>query len=396
MHTAIIRLQCGTLSVLVTSHLRTLLWPVGLFLLAATMFGIARYARHRDFYDFVVYRIAAERALAAAPLYRPDDGHYQFKYFPAFAVAAIPLALIDQDIAIGAWFFLSFGLLVAFVRRSVRALPGRRHGELTLALLTTLLLGRFYVRELIFGQDNVLFGLMLVLALTAVQTQRVALAGALVALTVFIKPNGVVLLPWIAAVGGVTAVAASIGGLTAGFVFPIVRYGWRGNLELLSGWYTTVTSTTPENLMSLQNISLATMWAKWIGPGTAGATLAVVTGVALLVLVAWVWAVRAHVSDPDYLEVALLMLLIPLVSPQSWDYVLLLGTPAVVCLVDRLPDVSWRWRFVIGSALVFMGFSFFDVVRRTLYYGIQRASLMTVAALVLAVGLVHLRSRALA
>src|SRR5262245_2560912 len=360
------------------------------------MFATARIARQRDFYDFVVYRIAAHLALAATPLYRPEDGHYQFKYFPAFAVAAIPLALIDQDTAIGAWFFLSFGLLVAFVRRSVRALPGRRHGELALALLTTLLLGRFYVRELIFGQDNVLFGLMLVLALTAVQAQRVALAGALVALTVFIKPNGVLLLPWVAAVGGVTAAAASIGGLAAGFVLPIVRYGWRGNLELLSSWYTTVTSTTPENLMSLQNISLATMWAKWIGPGTASAILAVVTGVALLALVAWVWAVRARVSDPDYLEVALLMLLIPLVSPQSWDYVLLLGTPAVVCLVDRLPDVSWRWRFVIGSALAFTGFSFFDVVRRTLYYGIQRASLMSVAAMVLAVGLVHLRSRALA
>ena len=198
------------------------------------------------------------------------------------------------------------------------------------------------------------------------------------------------------AVGGVTAVASSIAGLAAGFVLPIVRYGWRGNLELLSGWYTTVTSTTTENLMSLQNISLATMWAKWIGPGPAGATLAAVTGAALLALVVWVWAVRARVSDPDYLEVALLMLLIPLVSPQSWDYVLLLGTPAVVCLMDRLPDVSRRWQFVIGSALVFTGFSFFDVVRRTLYYGIQRASLMSVAAMVLAVGLVHLRSRALA
>jgi hypothetical protein len=329
-------------------------------------------------------------------LYRPDDGHFQFKYFPAFAVAAIPLAKISLDTAIAAWFFLSFGLLVAFVRRSVRGLPGRRHGELALAWLTTLLLGRFYVRELVFGQDNVLFGLVLVLALAAVQARRLAYAGALVALAVFIKPNGVVFLPWIAVAGGVMAAASSAAGLAAGFALPAILYSWRGNLELLSGWYTTVTSTTPENLLSLQNISLATMWAKWVGPGPAASALALITGVALLALVVWVWAARARVSDPDYLEVALLMLLVPLLSPQSWDYVLLLGTPAVVCLVDRLPDVSWKWRFVIGAALVFTGFAFFDVVRRTMYYGIQRASLMSVAAMVLAVGLVHLRARALA
>jgi hypothetical protein len=380
----------------VKTHVRAVLWTVALFLLAVTIFGIARYLRHRDFYDFVVYRIAGERALNATPLYRPNDGHYQFKYFPAFAVAAIPLAKIDLDTAIAGWFFLSFGLLVAFVRRSVRALPGRRHGELTLAWLTALFLGRFYVRELILGQDNVLFGLALVLALTAVQARRFALAGALVALTAFIKPNGVLFLPWIAAAGGVAAATSSVATLTAGFALPAIFYGWHGNLTLWSTWYTTVTSTTSENLMSLQSISLATMWARWIGPGPAAAVLAVVTGFVLLASVVWVWAVRARVTDPDYLEAALLMLLVPLLSPQSWDYVLLIGTPAVTCLVDRVPEVSRRWRFVIVTALVFTGFTFYDLVRHAINYGIVRASLLSVAAIVLAVGLVHLRARALA
>src|SRR5262245_21570394 len=197
------------------------------------MFATARIARQRDFYDFVVYRIAAHLALAATPLYRPEDGYFHFKYFPAFAVAAIPLAKVDQEVAIAAWFFLSFGLLVAFVRRSVRALPDRRHGELALALLATLFLGRFYIRELTFGQDNVLFGVLLLLALTALRGGHVALAGVLVASAVFIKPNGVLLLPWIAVVGGVKAAAASVAGLAAGFALPIVLYGWRGNLALL-------------------------------------------------------------------------------------------------------------------------------------------------------------------
>ena len=44
--------------------------------------------------DFEVYRTAAARALDAEPLYRADDGHYQFKYLPAFALAMAPFAWI--------------------------------------------------------------------------------------------------------------------------------------------------------------------------------------------------------------------------------------------------------------------------------------------------------------
>ena len=53
---------------------------------------------------------------------------------------------------------------------------------------------------------------------------------------------------------------------------------------------------------------------------------------------------RARVSSPSYLEFGLLMLLVPLISPQGWDYVLLLATPAVVCLVDRFDEVTMPWR----------------------------------------------------
>ena len=40
--------------------------------------------------DLEVYWTAASRARSAAPLYRSEDGHYQFKYLPAFAVLTAP------------------------------------------------------------------------------------------------------------------------------------------------------------------------------------------------------------------------------------------------------------------------------------------------------------------
>ncbi len=127
-------------------------------------------------------------------------------------------------------------------------------------------------------------------------------------------------------------------------MLPALVYGWSGNVDQLVGWFTTVTGTTEGTLLGADNVSLAAMWAKWIGIGAPATALATVTTGAALGLVATVWVRRREIANPDYLEFALLLLLIPLLSPQGWDYVLLLGTPAVVCLLDRWSDVSREWK----------------------------------------------------
>jgi hypothetical protein len=59
---------------------------------------------HRQMVDFGVYRTAAMRARAAEPLYRTEDGHYQFKYLLAFAIAMTPFAMLNNDAAKAIWF----------------------------------------------------------------------------------------------------------------------------------------------------------------------------------------------------------------------------------------------------------------------------------------------------
>ena len=66
------------------SRLRPFLWPVLLVVFACSIY-LTRI--HRYQVDFEVYRTAAQRVVHGEPLYRADDGHYQFKYLPAFAVA---------------------------------------------------------------------------------------------------------------------------------------------------------------------------------------------------------------------------------------------------------------------------------------------------------------------
>jgi len=375
---------------------RAFLWPVVLTLLGATIYGMAHFPRGREFVDFEVYSRAGGRVWSAEELYRPDDGHYQFKYLPAFALAAAPFARINQETAKAAWFTLTFGLLVAFVRRSVRALPGRTMTERSLGWLTALFLGRFYVAELSLGQANVLFGLLLILALAAVQTQRFARAGVWTAAATFIKPYGVLFFPWLTAIGGVTAVLSSSATLLVGLALPATVYGWRGNLGLLAGWYRTVTDTTPENLMYGQNISVTAMWTKWLGLGPITVALGAATGLALLGVVVWVWTMRARVARPEYLEFSLILLLIPLLSPQGWDYMLLLATPGVACLIDRFRAVSRPWQLATGAAMLVVGFTIFDLVGRAVNDFVANTGLISVGAIIFVVSLAHLRARSLA
>jgi len=374
--------------------LRQLVWPLVFILLATALYAGAR--RRRDFVDFLVYRTAAERAVRAEALYRAEDGHYQYKYWPAFALAMAPVVPLGAEAARGVWYALLCCLLVVFIRRSIRELPDRRLPERTLAWITALLLAKSIVQELVNGQTNLLLGVLLIAALVAVRKGRTALAGALVGVGMFVKPYAIVMLPWLALVAGLPAVATFAGVVAALLVLPAAVYGWHGNLDLLAAWYRTVTDTTAPNLLLRENISLAALWAKWISPGRPASALAALSAVALIGLWALLFSKRRSVHEPGYLEVAFLLLLVPLLSPQGWDYVLLLGAPAFVCLVDRFREMAVGWRAATAAGFVLTSLTIFDVLGRTLYVRATEWSMVTVGAVLLTAGLVHLRWRALA
>jgi len=367
-------------------------WPLVLVACAALVY----LAKVQDeMADFEVYRVAASRILKAEPLYRTGDEHYQFKYLPASALAFAPFAILNRETARAVWFALSAGLLTAFVRWSVRALPERRRSEPALIWLTLLFMAKFYAHELTLGQTNVLLGSLLVGSLLAAQIDQPRAAGVLIAVAAFVKPYALLLLPWLGFSFGAAAVLPGLAVLAVGLVLPAAIYGWSGNLDLLADWYRTVTTSTEQNLLGADNVSLAAMWAKWLGIGPSATVMAALTTLAALALVVVVWAKRRHVTDPNYLEVGLLMLLVPLLSPQGWDYVLLLATPAVVCLVDRWSDVTMVWRAVILICLTVMGLTFFDLMGRERYHEFMMLSVVSLAALGSAVALAHLRWRRL-
>ena len=99
---------------------------------------------------------------------------------------------------------------------------------------------------------------------------------------------------------------------------------------------------------------------------------------------------------PEGLEAALLLTCVPLLSPQGWDYVFLVSTPATVFVVnyeDLLPPYV---RVAAIAALLTIGLSVYDLMGRAAYGVFMALSVITVCYFVVIATLCALRARAIA
>jgi hypothetical protein len=345
--------------------------------------------------DLEVYWRSGLRAAAAEPLYPASDEHYQLKYLPAFGVLAIPLARLPLPAAKAAWFIASAALLPVLLALSLALLPSRRKPSWVLVALTVVAMAKFYGHELILGQVNLLFT---VVALAAVHCEiggRRVLAGLLIALAIVIKPYAVIFVPWLLARGSTGGLIGAGFGTLAALAVPAVAYGASGAVSLHHDWWHTVTTSTAPNLLNADNVSLAGMYAKWLGPGRVAAVLTLATAMAVLATAALV-VLRRGVRSSAGLEAALLLTLIPLLSPQGWDYVFLLSTPAVMILVNHEQDLPAPLRVAALVALGTIAFSLYDVMGREAYAAFMALSVITVCYLVVVGALAALRARRIA
>jgi len=346
--------------------------------------------------DFEVYWTASARALDAAPLYRAEDGHFQFKYLPAFAVVFSPLALMPLQTAKTLWFVASVALVPALLALSIQLLRHVRRPSWLLVASLVIVMGKFYGHELILGQVNLLFAVLVAMAIVCIQRDMDAVAGACFVAAVVVKPYGALFVPWIVLTRGSRPLASVIIGALAVAIAPVGLYGVAGTVALHRAWWHTVTISTAPNLTNPDNVSLAAMFAKMLGD-TAQAALPAVAVAGLLMAIASFVVIRGGgVERRESLEGALLLTLVPLLSPQGWDYVFLVATPAIALIVnydDRLP--FWL-RAVTWIAMLTVGLSLFDVMGRERYAMFMSWSVITVCFLIVIAALVTLRVRRIA
>jgi hypothetical protein len=257
-------------------------------------------------------------------------------------------------------------------------------------------MAKFYAHELVLGQVNLLFGVIVTLALVSMRGGGEAASGLLLALAVVVKPYAVIFLPWLAARKNRLALVTMIAGMAVFLALPALRYGWSGNIALLRDWWQTVTATTTPNLTNPDNVSLSAMFTKWLGADSPASPLAALVSAVLLVVTAVVVAARGAVRAPDTLDASLLLLLIPLLSPQGWDYVFLIGTPAVMLLINYLSGLPRGLRYATIASIAGVALSIFDVMGREAYARFMQLSVITLLVIVQIAALAALRFRRIA
>ena len=341
--------------------------------------------------DFEVYWQGSAHAAAGEPLYRDDAGHYRYKYFPAFAILLIPLALLPLAVAKAVWFGASVVLLVLFIRLSREFLVERRASAAFVTGAMIVVLGKFFGRELVLGQANLLFGMLAVWAVLAMRSGRETRAGVMLALTVAVKPYGVLFLPWLAARRQRASIIAAGITLAIIVILPATFYGIGGTIALYQDWWATVTETTASTLTGGDSVSFASMFAKWLVPGPLATSLAVIASLGALAMAVSVFKRRSEVRFPEGVEAGLLLMLVPMLSPQGWDYVLLLAAPAVALLANHLDQLPRGLKASVVAAGLGMGLSVYDVMGRRAYEAFIELGLISVCASVLIFALYALR-----
>lgn len=367
-----------------------------LLLAVVSLAGLFTTRVERKMPDFAVYRTAGTRAIAREPLYRSDDGHYQFKYLPGFALLVSPIALMPERAAKALWFSAAAVLMLVLLALSLAALPAPRLPPALLLALTFVAMAKFYAHEMVLGQVNLLFAVLATLALVRLRHRGEVAGGLLFALTVAVKPYAIIFMPWLVTRRRHVALTAMVGGVIVLLLAPAIWFGWHANAQLLADWWQTARTTTAPNVLNSDNVSLAALFTRWTGSESLAGPLAAITGAVLLVVCGVVIvARRALPSDapPDALEASLLLLIIPLLSPQGWDYVLLIGTPAVMLLINGWPALPRGLRIASAAALIIVAFSIYDFMGREAYAVFMNLSLITACVIVEFAALVALRFR---
>lgn len=359
---------------------------------AAYVFGIRW---NHGMADFAVNYRAGQRIVAGETLYRTSDGHYMFKYFPAAALIYAPFTALPIELAMVAWFLLSLAAFIA-IFKIVDRLIAKKHVAYLLAIAGAVL-AKYILHELRLGQINVFVTLIMLTGIAALQRaprwRAEILAGALAGVAIAIKPYAALLALYFLVTLRWRSVVAAAGALALCLALPSAFYGVAGNLAQLREWSSSLSESTPALLTNVDNVSVLAFFTKWLGdPGRAVQPTLIVLGALALLTVATIGAGWRR-RDGFVLEGALILTLIPLISPLGWDYTFLMALPAVALIVNNRVAFATPMQWLLAANFAIIALALYDTMGRTIYGAFMRWSVTTINFVVVILALTYLRIR---
>jgi hypothetical protein len=306
-----------------------------------------------------------------------------------------PFTALPIELAMVCWFLLSLAAFIAIFRIVDRLIPNK-HVPYLLAIAGAIL-AKYMLHELRLGQINVFVTLIMLAALAGLgRTPRwraELVAGALAGVAVAVKPYAALLVLYFLTTFRWRSVLAAIGALALCLVLPSAFYGAAGNLAELREWAGSLSDSTPALLTNVDNVSVLAFFTKWLGdPGRAVQPTLIVLGTLALLTLAVIVAGRRR-RDAFVLEGALILTLIPLISPLGWDYTFLMALLAVALIVDHRFTFASPVQWLLAANFAIVALALYDTMGRTIYGAFMRWSVTTINFVVVILALAYLRIR---
>jgi Gpi18-like mannosyltransferase len=244
------------------NYFRTALYVI----LAVVIIGFFSNTLRRGMNDFDVVHRAATRVLHTENLYNFEDGHYLYKYSPFFALLVAPLGLLPLSYASFLWLLGMCVSLFFIIKMGKKMIMGDRSPPAFFYILSLLLASKFLVREIRLGQTDFLILLFIFLCLLFVKRRKEFVGGIFLALSVLVKPTALIFVPYFLYKKKFRNVATTILASLIFLLLPSLVYGFWGNANLLLGWKTIMSVSSPPLLAVDMNQSIFAFFYRLLTP----------------------------------------------------------------------------------------------------------------------------------
>lgn len=359
--------------------------------------------------DFEVYYKAAYRILHGQNLYQiAEDGHYVFKYSPTSSIFFIPFLIMPFAIAKYAyWIMLSasivagFYLIIKLIKPDLYAKSQIKTIN-TVVLLGTLILALHFLRELHLGQVNYLLLFLYLIAIYHYQKDRKLVTAILLASSVFIKPFGLIFIPYFLLKKDFRSLGYFLGSAVLLFLLPILFFN---SIEITWQQYQLwireliVEMSHKQELLAPANHSIFSILARYspIRFIALNATTTLIYQLAVLSLIgisfSWFTLIhrkRATVSQLKYLtiiEMILLTAYIPLLAFTS-ENAFVFTLPLVFIIMLNFDKMRGYQKLLAIVGFVFIGGNFGELWGPDLTKIIDSYSFISIGTLIL-IGLLY-------
>jgi len=356
-------------------------WIIFLLLISAGSLSAELINNRLEMPDLEVYYKAAERLVDGEDLYRDIEEdpyeHYVYKYAPPAAMLFIPFLPLGITVSkFLYWLLLTFLLgAIMFRLRSIflKKPFSDSSGNISI-LLGILVFGTHFFRELHLGQVNLLLLGFYVFALSLLSEKKAKGFGAVIAVSIFIKPFGLIFLPLLFIMGRYRELKYIFGFSLLMVFIPYLFYiDPEAYAGLYFSWYKelSIELGNKQDLLAVGNHTIFSLLARYtpIGLINLEGTVRILYQALVMLMIGlfFLWYYfRNDVKDRSTRLFIILVAIIPLFSFTSYN-AFIFTLPLLMYLLFKFRELNIIFRIFFVISCVLIGGNIYDIVGRELF-----------------------------